>query len=265
MASWPDSVKTFTTLADGVDDVLAAHPNERGDEITAIQTWLASRTVMEGLKLIWNSATSLSVGTGHCFAEDGSYINVTSVLTASGLSLTATMWYHVYVYLSGGSPAMEVVTTAPTAWKGTAYSKTGATSRRYVGSVKTDGSGNVYNFFMQGNFIHYRANLRATPFRVLSSGTATTETSVACSFIVPVTSRLATLRSANSDGSITFVTGTSDDGITLSSSVNIHAFGPGSQVVVPMLLDSSQAFTYMYASSPSGSAFMDVHGYQFER
>jgi hypothetical protein len=40
MASFPTSVKTFTTLTDNVDSILAAHQNERGDEITAIETWL---------------------------------------------------------------------------------------------------------------------------------------------------------------------------------------------------------------------------------
>jgi len=37
---WPTSVKIFLQLQDGVDYVIAQHPNERGDEITAIETWL---------------------------------------------------------------------------------------------------------------------------------------------------------------------------------------------------------------------------------
>lgn len=265
MASYPSSIKSFSTLVDLADSVLAAHQNERGDEITALETYLLNRISIDGMKLTWNSATSISVGIGSCVTESGDIINNTSTLTASSLSLSASTWYHVYVYLSGGSPAAEVVTTAPVAWKGTAYSKTGATSRRYVGSIKSDGSGNVIPFLMMGNWMYYRANLRATPFRVLSGGTATTETSVACNGIVPVTSRMAIMRMANSDASITFVTGTSDDGITLSASVNLNAFGAGSQVVVEQLLDSSQAFTYLFASSPSGAVYIDVHGYQFER
>lgn len=42
MADFPTSIKTFTELVDNVDDVLALHQNERGDEITAIQTYLLS-------------------------------------------------------------------------------------------------------------------------------------------------------------------------------------------------------------------------------
>lgn len=39
-ASYPTSIKSFTTLVDNVDDVLAAHQNEPNDEITAIETVL---------------------------------------------------------------------------------------------------------------------------------------------------------------------------------------------------------------------------------
>lgn len=44
MASFPTSIKTFPTLVDLVDSVLASHQNDRGDEITAEQTFLFSGT-----------------------------------------------------------------------------------------------------------------------------------------------------------------------------------------------------------------------------
>lgn len=37
---YPTTIKTFDTLVNGVDRVLSEHQNERGDEITAIETWL---------------------------------------------------------------------------------------------------------------------------------------------------------------------------------------------------------------------------------
>lgn len=40
MTSFPTLVKTFPTLVDLVDSVLASHQNERGDEITALQNYL---------------------------------------------------------------------------------------------------------------------------------------------------------------------------------------------------------------------------------
>lgn len=42
MAVYPGLIKTFPTLVDGADSVLALHQNERGDEITAIETELGT-------------------------------------------------------------------------------------------------------------------------------------------------------------------------------------------------------------------------------
>ena len=41
-ADYPGAIKNFLTLEDGVDTVLAQHMNERGDEITAIETELGA-------------------------------------------------------------------------------------------------------------------------------------------------------------------------------------------------------------------------------
>lgn len=41
-ASYPSSIHSFTTLTDGIDDVLASHQNEPNDEITAIETELGT-------------------------------------------------------------------------------------------------------------------------------------------------------------------------------------------------------------------------------
>lgn len=37
-ASYPNAIKNFLVLEDGVDKVIAAHPNDRAAEITAIET-----------------------------------------------------------------------------------------------------------------------------------------------------------------------------------------------------------------------------------
>jgi len=41
-ASYPSAIKTFTTLVDGVDDVLASHQNDPNAEITAVETELGT-------------------------------------------------------------------------------------------------------------------------------------------------------------------------------------------------------------------------------
>ena len=48
MATFPNAVKSFLTLVNGVDKVLAAHPNDRAAEITAIQTWIGGLGTTQG-------------------------------------------------------------------------------------------------------------------------------------------------------------------------------------------------------------------------
>lgn len=219
-------------------------------------------TAIDGLKLIWNSATSLSVSTGSCFAPDSSFINISSLLTASGLSLSVSTWYHIYVYLSSGAAAMEVVTTAPTTWKGTAYGKTADTSRRYIGSVKTDASGNVYEFIHQDNIIQYKnVSAAASPFRVLSNGTATTATSIDLSGMVPITSRLANLRFYNGGTQACYT----NEGSGVSTSVyfaGILAVAIQNQVGNHPI-NTSQAIYYLVTSG--GSLYVDIMGYVYNR
>lgn len=225
-------------------------------------------TALEGLQLIWNSATSLSVGTGLCYAENGSQIEVTSTLTASSLSLSSSTWYHVYVYLSSGSPAMEVVTTAPVAWKGTAYSKTGDTSRRYIGSVKTDGSGNVYRFQHNphDNMMHYvDVNPSASPFLALNAGTASSATSISMTGVVPVTADFTIIRAFNS-GNQAFFVGALTASSTQFTFVLGAASGGVSTIDVQIVPSPSQTIYYRFAAAlGSGSASIYVYGYLFKR
>lgn len=216
---------------------------------------------ISGMEMIWNSATSISVGTGACYCENGDFINATSILTASSLSLSTSTWYHVYAYLSSGSPAIEVATTSPVAWTGTAYSKTGDTSRRYLGSVLTDSSGNIYPFFhnpMQ-NYAQWGSAITTAPFRVLNGGTATSTTTINVLVAVPVTAKFAKLQLSNAGTSYVFI----------CSSTGGAYFGvpaPASGVTNRFVTDSviSSGEIYYYVSS-GGLMQIDIAGYFFYR
>lgn len=220
--------------------------------------------VIEGMELIRNSATSLSVGTGLCYAENGDRINITSPLTASSLSLSVSTFYHVYVYLSGGSPAMEVVTTAPVAWKGTAYSKTGATTRRYIGSVVTDGSGNVRNFrhnVEQGKIFYVGGDLATSPFRVISNGTATSSTAISLAGVVPITGVGALARFANTDATLYVYLSI----ITVSSTVYDLYLNGTLRAIFDFYIEN-QNINYIYVGgTPSSGLYIDLLGYSFKR
>lgn len=232
-------------------------------------------TAMEGLEITWSHTSGTSVGQGHCWAQNGNEINVTSALTTVHTGLSASTWYHGYVYLSGGAPAVEWVTTAPVAWRGTAYSKTGDTSRRYIGSIKTNGSGGIYNFLHNAptGKIQWREQCDSSPFRavIVTVAWPTTETAGDLSGVCPVTSRIAQVRLINTTDQNMFF-GTSDDSASGPPSGGIAAInstaagGTTSQGFVDFPMNSSQAITYWWGVGPGGgSGIVDVYGYYFKR
>lgn len=221
---------------------------------------------ISGLVLEWVSANSLRINPGLAALPSGQVIRVTSAITLSSMSLVAGTWYHLYLYLSGTTPTVEYVTTNPTAaYLGMARTKTGATTHRYIGSVYAMATNTLFNFLQSGNIIFYRENL--TSKRVVSYGSATVETTVSAAGLVPNTSRMAIFRILNgaTSGGI-LCTGTSDDSVTAPNVNGITLTGHLSTTVTPHALDSSQAFTYWYSTTPvGGMAFIDIFGYYMER
>ncbi|MFP3435921.1 hypothetical protein SB781_39850, partial [Paraburkholderia sp. SIMBA_061] len=60
--------------------------------------------------------------------------------------------YHVYLFLDGTTPDVELSTTSPAApYWGTARTKAGDTSRRYIGSFRTGSTGAVVQFQHQSD------------------------------------------------------------------------------------------------------------------
>lgn len=223
---------------------------------------------ISGLKMVWNSATSISVTSGSAYISSlGRLSLVNATLTLSSLSLTASTFYHVYLYENSGTPTIECVTTAPAAaYYGTARAKTGDTSRRYIGSVLTDASGNIFGFAHVGNEINYITKIvgGASPFRILLTGQATSTTSYSASGCVPPVSTLAKVRLQNSDASVTcFV---ADGDYAMSAGVDGQVSVAGNQTVFLNLASgATQNFKYQFQSTPTGGLNHDVIGYVYER
>ena len=59
-ADYPGAIKNFLTLEDGVDTVLAQHMNERGDEITAVETELGADVAGSAADLVTRLAVVLA-------------------------------------------------------------------------------------------------------------------------------------------------------------------------------------------------------------
>lgn len=118
-----------------------------------------------GLVPKWVSATSLSVSPGKAYIPSLSdALAVPSAITKTSLSLSASTWYHLYLFSNGGTPDLEVSTTAPEPdpYAGTARTKDEVTSRRYLGSIRTDASGNILPFeaILRGNSLEVNPGMR---------------------------------------------------------------------------------------------------------
>lgn len=226
---------------------------------------------IDGLEMSWNSGSSISIGTGSAHMEaSGNLVRVTSPITVTGLALGANAWGHVYLYNSGGTPGLEVVTTAPdTPYFGTARSKTGDATRRYVGSVATDASGSIrifQNDALTGGMMYRDAANTSAGYRALSAGTATTSTSVSLAGLLPLTSRLALLKLSNTDtGILSWMISGGDDAAAPSTGNGFFVIAPGVRTSTVCPVNASQTVNYAFASTPAGAAFIDILGYYYKR
>lgn len=216
---------------------------------------------ISGLQLSWVSASSLTISGGEAWIPAASAIvSVPSPVTLTGIALGNNAWG--YVYLKGDG-TFEVVTTSPAApYLGTARTKTGDTTRRYVGAVRTDGSGNIWNFRHVAGRILYQGYLNQVPFTVLTGGTATAETNVDLSAAIPVGTTSAYLRHTNNA-----VTAASRMNNTTATFPNyVVNYGTPVDVWMDFIVNSNLSVSYWLGNAPtSGGVNIQVFGYTLER
>lgn len=223
---------------------------------------LVPRGYIDGLKMEWVSGTSLRVTSGAAFiASRGNALELAASVTKAGLSLSASTWYHVYLFDNSGAADIEVVSTAPDSpYAGTARAKTGDPSRRYIGSLRTNGSGSIFKFVMVGARVTYLSDVTAAPFRVLSNGTSTSWTSVSFAAVVPSTSVQTYSVVQNIDAVVSFNISSGSSGADFSYVVNAKQVIP-----IELPLGSAQTFNYQAVGSTSTGLYADVLAYTFER
>lgn len=223
---------------------------------------------IDGLKMVWVNGTALTVTTGAAYIPNpGEVLRATANIAKTGLTLTASTWYHVYLYNNAGTPDIEISTTAPDApYNGTARAKTGDTSRRYVGSIKTDASGNIYNFLhdARASRVYYQTSVYLAPFQVIN-GSASTPSNVSCNAVVPVTGITAMMTYANNDVAITVLVGNSISPPSSTPISFLSQVGKNLSSEGELQLDGNQAFEYMFLSTATSNFVARVKGYEFER
>ncbi len=224
---------------------------------------------IDGLKMEWVSGTQMRFTSGSAYIPSlGRVLALPSALTKT-LTLSPNTWYHNFLYSNAGTSDVETVTTLPdTPYNGTARTKTGDTSRRYIGSFRTLASGAIAKFThdLAVSAITYLEDLNAAPFAVVAGGTATTATTVSCASVVPPTSKRAKLlANNNATGQIIFLSN-SEAVNPLSTSNWLALILQVGSFYTEVPLDSSQNFNYLYSAAPSGGqAFIRAVGYVYER
>lgn len=234
-----------------------------GDPVALLKTDPVMETRIEGLRLSWVSATQISVSSGAAWIPSLGYVyNVPSTINLSP-ALSASAWFYVYLFDNAGTPALEANTTAPaSAYKGLARTKNLDTSRRFLGAVRTDGSSNIYRFSHVGEHIRYQTSAIASPFRVLSAGSATSATPISCAAVIPPFTQNGVLRFSNTITGFAYVYN-ADLG-TVSSTVNFYDVPVTTFIDSFYGLSSAQAFSYL-VSSGSAQFYVDVLGYHLPR
>ena len=221
---------------------------------------------IDGLKMQWVSATAVTVTSGAAFVPSlNKCLPVPNAIPVTGLVLAASTWYHVYLYSNAGVPAIEVVTTAPAApYNGTARTKTSDTSRRYIGSVLTDSTGNLQQFKVDsaGQF-RYLVVPANSGLRFLSNGKATVRTAVSLSGGMPITATNAILQLSNTDSS--FYVNFGNPSAATAGPLGVSPGGAGAGAIVTAPTDTNQSVDYYYTTAPTNGFFIDVYGFSVER
>jgi hypothetical protein len=248
---------SYTDIPPTDDDKVMFRTAAGGDARGSI---VQPKGYIDGLKMVYVSGTQVQLTPGAAYVPGPKRIAELASAVTLTPSLAANTWYHSYLTVSGSTVGVEAVTTAPASpYSGTARAKTGDTSRRYIGSFRTDAAGAIYNFRQSGTDIYYLANIFPAPFQVLANGSASTATSVSCASVVPETARIAVLIATNSDPSVRADLWNSE-GVMSMLFIN----GTNSNQA-RMALNASQALIYAFASTPSGVLNIRVSGYQYER
>lgn len=173
MADYPASVKNFLELQDGIDSIIAQHPNERGDEITAIQTLIGAlgssqsyneslknllKNYLAGCKVISDTVSQIIVEAGEIAIPDASgnirWRRNTSDTTVTwadidtGSEASSTRYYVYAVADSSGTEFTILISTSASA-------PSGATYYRKIGSFYNNSSSNIEDV-LDDNFMLYQ-------------------------------------------------------------------------------------------------------------
>jgi hypothetical protein len=180
----------------------------------------------------------------------------------------ANTWYYFYMIRKSGDGTTSVIaSTINEAAAGNIFLPVGYDQKRQLRlAVRNNASSDILPFFCTGDgWVWYRDSEFTSPYSVVTTGTATSFTTVGCGGIIPPISRLGQLdyltQVSSSSNGILYVrmTGSSaTNGRPLAQAANAEWIQAGS---APIVLNASQQFDYKWGSNAQ-SINMSVAGYK---
>ena len=222
--------------------------------ISSIQGGVDSGYI-QGLIPQWNSATEISITAGSAYIPSLGRCVTAPAANLPGLSLSGNTWYYLYLYDNAGVATYELSTTAPaTPYSGTARTKVGVNSRRFISALRTGGSA-LRPFIWAADYVNYIDTNALYP--ILINGTATGATTVSGTAVIPPTTRRSLMQVYSAAGNSLNI-GTAFDTYLLSVAMS-------TRVLVPMISTADQVFVYTHVGAVTGGTTLDIRGYGSER
>lgn len=264
----------FTDATPALDDVVPIFDTSAAanrDATIGQIVGMATEGFIQGLNLEYVDTNTIRVNSGAAYIQSTGKILKLAANDDTDPALSASTWYHVYLFDSSGTIDTEVSTTAPdTPFIGTARSKTSDPTRRYVGSFRTNSSSEIINFLHDGSgasvFVTWRVVVSSV-MRALSNGTSEINANVDLSNMVPTGVRTAYIR-IFSNGNQALRTDSDDMTGTDPDSGSGYAAlaSTGGDIYLPHPINSSQTMRYsFFGTRTTGGAFIDVYGYYLKR
>jgi len=222
---------------------------------------------IEGLRLVYVSANALTVQAGSAYVPSlNKAVELGTDKALTGLSLTAATFYHFYLYENAGVGDIEMSTTAPVRVSGSAFQKTGDSSRRYIGSALAGASNTLQKFIhypSTGQMYYLVANAGVAPFIVLAGGTTTTTYDIDPAAAIPVTAHTAC--TSVSAGSAAVVFGNVDQVNALAGPNWLSSVSASVIAKLDIPIGSNGRFQAKNTATSTGGVTVYILGYFFER
>jgi hypothetical protein len=245
---------TYTDIPPTDDDKVMFRTGAGGDARGSI---VQPKGYIDGLKMVWVSGTQVQITPGAAYVPGPKRIAELASAVTLTPTLAANTWYHSYLTVSGSTVGVEAVTTAPAApYNGTARAKTGDTSRRYIGSFRTNSSAAIMKFACSGDLLVYDLAAGSMELRLVS-GSATVATPFSVSAVVPVTASVIRVFLTNAVGGTSLFVGT-------PANNSFVAIFPGNVSAFDVPFDPADP-RMVYRLTGAGTGTVDANGFYIER